>query len=140
MRPTLAMLDHLVLTVADIGASRVFYTRVLGMRAEIFTPAGGSTRHPLTFGTQKIDLPPAQVSFEPKAPRTGATHPSLSIYPRGPDGTPIEIVTRLTAAVPLTSEICPPQPDQQQRAQNRADETRQRTHHAHQHPQDQSAD
>ena len=31
-------LDHVVLTVRDIAATREFYTRVLGMRAETFGP------------------------------------------------------------------------------------------------------
>lgn len=46
-------LDHLVLTVRDLGATVSFYERVLGMRA--FTFAGG-TRTALAFGTQKINL------------------------------------------------------------------------------------
>ena len=44
-------LDHLVLTVADIGATVGFYTRVLGMKAVTFGPG----RTALTFGTSKIN-------------------------------------------------------------------------------------
>lgn len=48
-------LDHLVLTVADIGRSCDFYTRVLGMEAVTF----GEGRTALKFGRQKINLHPA---------------------------------------------------------------------------------
>ena len=60
-------LDHLVLTVADIGETVAFYTMVLGMRAERFQPADGSTRTALTFGAQKINLHLAGAEFDPKA-------------------------------------------------------------------------
>ena len=45
-------LDHLVLTVRDIGASIASYVDVLGMEAQAF----GTGRHALRFGAQKIDL------------------------------------------------------------------------------------
>lgn len=45
-------IDHIVLTVRDIGAASEFFERVLGMRAETF--AGGRTA--LHFGDQKINL------------------------------------------------------------------------------------
>ena len=48
-------LDHLVLTVADIGRTCDFYTRVLGMEAVTF----GDGRTALRFGRQKINLHPA---------------------------------------------------------------------------------
>ncbi len=48
-------LDHLVLTVADIGRSCDFYTRVLGMEVVTF----GEGRTALKFGRQKINLHPA---------------------------------------------------------------------------------
>ncbi|MDX6563375.1 MAG: hypothetical protein QOD65_3189 [Gaiellales bacterium] len=60
----IAALDHLVLTVADIGATVAFYER-LGMRAEEF--AGG--RIALRFGDQKINLHQAGAEFEPHALR-----------------------------------------------------------------------
>ncbi|NIL77302.1 VOC family protein [Rhodococcus sp. B10] len=56
-------LDHLVLTVADIGASIDFYVRVLGMREETFREG----RKALTFGASKINLHEAGHEFEPKA-------------------------------------------------------------------------
>ena len=55
-------LDHLVLTVADTGATVAFYER-LGMRAETF----GQGRLALHFGDQKINLHQAGAEFEPRA-------------------------------------------------------------------------
>ncbi len=74
MKPSVASLDHLVLTVADIGATVSFYTGVLGMRAETFRPADGTTRTALVFGAQKINLHLAGAEFEPRArdPRPGS--------------------------------------------------------------------
>lgn len=66
-KPRLASLDHLVLTVADIAATLVFYTDVLGMQPDTFIPADGSARHALLFGAQKINLHPASGPFDPKA-------------------------------------------------------------------------
>ena len=56
-------LDHLVLTVSDVGRTRDFYERVLGMEALLF----GEGRHALAFGQQKINLHEAGREFEPKA-------------------------------------------------------------------------
>jgi catechol 2,3-dioxygenase-like lactoylglutathione lyase family enzyme len=56
-------LDHLVLTVADVGRTRDFYERVLGMEPVIF----GEGRHALAFGAQKINLHEVGREFEPKA-------------------------------------------------------------------------
>ena len=64
-------LDHLVLTVADIAQTVAFYSDVLGMEAEEFTPADGSVRWALMFGKQKINLHQVGNEFEPKA-----THPA----------------------------------------------------------------
>lgn len=74
MKPKLASLDHLVLTVADPGRTVDFYCRVLGMVAETFYPADGSRRMALKFGDQKINLHTAGAEFEPKAktPRPGS--------------------------------------------------------------------
>ena len=57
------VLDHLVLTVADIDRTRDFYERVLGMEPVVF----GEGRHALAFGAQKINLHEAGREFEPKA-------------------------------------------------------------------------
>ncbi|QBF33115.1 VOC family protein [Thalassococcus sp. S3] len=74
MKPKLTSLDHLVLTVRDIDQAIAFYTDILGMTAERFQPADGTTRWALTFGTQKINLHRAGHEFEPKAaqPKPGA--------------------------------------------------------------------
>lgn len=112
-------LDHLVLTVADIERTVVFYER-LGMRRVEF-----SGRVALVFGKQKINLHQIGKEFEPKAKnpapgsadlcflvdepvallqeslgdevvegpvqRTGTQGPILSIYLRDPDGNLIEL-------------------------------------------------
>ena len=65
--PKLASLDHLVLTVSDIQTTVAFYQNVLGMQAESFSPADGSSRWALRFGAQKINLHPAGQEFDPKA-------------------------------------------------------------------------
>src|SRR4051812_26605776 len=54
-------LDHLVLTVVDVGRTRDFYERVLGMEPVVF----GESRHALAFGAQKINLHEAGREFEP---------------------------------------------------------------------------
>ena len=58
-------LDHLVLTVADIGRTCDFYRDVLGMSVETF----GAGRTALKFGAQKFNLHQAGREFEPKAAR-----------------------------------------------------------------------
>ncbi|HEY1261228.1 MAG TPA: VOC family protein [Stellaceae bacterium] len=61
-------IDHLNLTVADIGRSIEFYRRVLGMRAEMI----GEGRAALYFGRQKIHLDaaggPMAMAAEPRQP------------------------------------------------------------------------
>ena len=56
-------LDHLVLTVADVEASAIFYARILGMKRVRF----GEGRTALQFGNQKINLHPADAPFQPHA-------------------------------------------------------------------------
>jgi catechol 2,3-dioxygenase-like lactoylglutathione lyase family enzyme len=58
-------LDHLVLTVADIGRTVEFYERALGMEPVTF----GDGRRALAFGNSKINLHQAGSEFEPKAAR-----------------------------------------------------------------------
>ena len=60
-------LDHLVLTTDSEAPCIDFYTRVLGMRLETFTPEGGVPRKAFRFGTQKINLHLQGSEFEPKA-------------------------------------------------------------------------
>ncbi|KAK9246669.1 Glyoxalase/Bleomycin resistance protein/Dihydroxybiphenyl dioxygenase [Lipomyces tetrasporus] len=64
-------LDHLVLTVRSIPAAIEFYTRHLGMTAEIFSSPSDPTvqRHALLFGPHKINLHQVGREFEPKAQR-----------------------------------------------------------------------
>jgi len=66
----LKRLDHIVLTVANIEQSCEFYSRVLGMKIEIF----GHGRKGLSFGNQKINLHEHGREFDPKArnPRPGS--------------------------------------------------------------------
>ncbi len=45
-------LDHLVLTIRDLGRTRAFYEEALGMAYEPF----GEGRHALRFGSQKLNL------------------------------------------------------------------------------------
>lgn len=56
-------IDHLVLTVADIGHSVEFYSRVLGMQKIEF----GEGRVALGFGAQKINLHQRGREFSPRA-------------------------------------------------------------------------
>lgn len=72
MTPRVKALDHLVLTVADIDITVDFYTRVLGMQAERFTPAGDAPRMALRFGVQKINLHQTGAEFRPHAGRVQA--------------------------------------------------------------------
>ncbi len=54
-------LDHLVLTVRDLAATRRFYETVLGMRSEEFQPG----RWALMFGRQKLNLHEAGRVIDP---------------------------------------------------------------------------
>ena len=58
-------LDHLVLTVRDIGKTIWFYTSVMGMKKETFDQG----RISLKYGAQKINLHEVGNEFEPKAYR-----------------------------------------------------------------------
>jgi catechol 2,3-dioxygenase-like lactoylglutathione lyase family enzyme len=58
-------LDHLVLTVADVEASAIFYRRVLGLQRVVF----GAGRMALQLGRQKINLHPADAPLQPHALR-----------------------------------------------------------------------
>jgi len=49
-------IDHIVLTVADIEATSLFYERALGLERETFRGPDGQQRHALAFGRQKINL------------------------------------------------------------------------------------
>jgi catechol 2,3-dioxygenase-like lactoylglutathione lyase family enzyme len=58
-------LDHLVLTVADIDATCVWYGRLLGMRRTTFD----RDRTALVFGREKINLHLAGAELKPHAAR-----------------------------------------------------------------------
>jgi catechol 2,3-dioxygenase-like lactoylglutathione lyase family enzyme len=58
-------IDHLVLTVADVERTVLFYTVVLGMEAVTFDDG----RRALAFGDQKINLHEAGREIDPKAAR-----------------------------------------------------------------------
>lgn len=66
-QPKLSHLDHLVLTVANIDTTIRFYCDVLGMNHAPFQVADGTTRHALSYGSQKINLHQAGAEFDPKA-------------------------------------------------------------------------
>ncbi|KPA20014.1 Virulence protein [Shimia sp. SK013] len=70
--PQVTSLDHLVLSVTDIARTIIFYTDVLGMQVEQFTPADGSTRWALKFGEQKINLHDASTPFAPHATKVAS--------------------------------------------------------------------
>jgi catechol 2,3-dioxygenase-like lactoylglutathione lyase family enzyme len=59
-------IDHVVITTIDADKCIDFYTRVLGMKLEVFE-SGGITRRALKFGTQKINIHVRGKEFEPKA-------------------------------------------------------------------------
>ena len=56
MRPLANRLDHIVLTVSDIGESLRFYERALGFERDLFRGPQGQPRFALKFGDQKINL------------------------------------------------------------------------------------
>jgi len=56
-------LDHLVLTVRDLDATCVFYSKAMGMKIVSFD----GDRKALSFGSQKINLHLYGKEFEPKA-------------------------------------------------------------------------
>ena len=60
---TVHSLDHLVLTVEDVGRTVDFYTSLLGMQEVTF----GEGRKALSFGRQKINLHEKGNEYEPKA-------------------------------------------------------------------------
>ncbi len=83
----IASIDHVVLTVADMDATIAFYTRVLGMRLEIF----GENRKALRFGDQKFNL------------QDGRSKTDIVAVAKRP--TPGSVDLCLLAAVPLDTVI-----------------------------------
>ena len=68
--PFIDCFDHLVLTVADVEASVLFYQRVLRLHEVRFADG----RVALAFGSQKINLHPVGSAIEPRAlhPKPGS--------------------------------------------------------------------
>jgi catechol 2,3-dioxygenase-like lactoylglutathione lyase family enzyme len=56
MRPLANRIDHIVLTVSDIGETLRFYERALGFERELFRGPEGQPRFALKLGDQKINL------------------------------------------------------------------------------------
>lgn len=59
-------IDHLVLTVTDIEATRRFYER-LGATATTFGDDRSDSRTAIEFGSQKVNLHEADAEFDPHA-------------------------------------------------------------------------
>jgi catechol 2,3-dioxygenase-like lactoylglutathione lyase family enzyme len=92
----IASLDHLVLTVADIGTTVAFYER-LGMRAETF----GQGRIALRFGSQKINLHQAGSEFQPHALRPVPGSGDLCFLVEGALGELAQVLADAGVAVEL---------------------------------------
>jgi len=71
----LTSIDHIVLTVSDMGKTISFYCDVLGLTLEDFTLSDGEeARKSLKFGHQKINLHHEKLPYKPHAnnPVSGA--------------------------------------------------------------------
>lgn len=62
-------IDHIVLTVADIEATTLFYERALKLKREAFRGPDGEQRYALKFGRQKINLQDTSTITPTKAAR-----------------------------------------------------------------------
>ena len=96
---SIASLDHLVLTVADIALTCDFYTRALGMRVERF----GAGRIALHFGRQKINLHQSDRTFDPKAKSPTPGSADLCFLLAGP----LEAAQAHLAALGIAIELGP---------------------------------
>jgi catechol 2,3-dioxygenase-like lactoylglutathione lyase family enzyme len=94
----IAILDHLVLTVADIEATVAFYER-LGMQGETF----GDGRRALRFGEQKFNLHKAGAEFEPHARRPVPGSADLCFLVDGP----LDDVAKVLADAGVPIELGP---------------------------------
>lgn len=94
-------IDHLVLTVRDLGASLDFYARVLGGR--IVPPPQGKGPTAIAFGRQKINLHEKGHEFEPKATRPTMGAGDFCLITEAP----IEEVLRHLGACGATVELGP---------------------------------
>ena len=94
---TVKSLDHIVFNVRDVETSARWYENALGMNREVAKTAGGETRTSLTFGSNKINLRPADASqekwFTGKAPTPGSDDLCFLT-----DASPSDVVHHLRAA------------------------------------------
>jgi catechol 2,3-dioxygenase-like lactoylglutathione lyase family enzyme/predicted kinase len=97
--PRVMALDHLVLTVRDLAATRDWYATVLGMGVVAFAPG----RWGLTFGRQKINLHEAGHEFEPKAIRPTPGSGDLCFL----TAIPLDVYQRHLAALGVPIELGP---------------------------------
>ena len=88
-------LDHLVLTVADVGVTCAFYARVLGMEEIPF----GEGRKALAFGAQKINLHAHGREYEPKALRPTPGSADLCLLTSLPIAAVVEHLRREAVAI-----------------------------------------
>lgn len=88
-------LDHLVLTVADIGRTCAFYSEVLGFGVTTF----GAGRKALTFGSQKFNLHQLGQEFEPKAARPTAGSADLCLVASTPIADVVSHLERLRVEI-----------------------------------------
>ncbi|MGL4242158.1 MAG: VOC family protein [Beijerinckiaceae bacterium] len=94
-------IDHIVLTIADIAATRRFYCDALGMELVTF----GEGRHALAFGRQKINLHIAGKEFEPKAVKPTPGSGDICLISEQPLSAWMEHLTRQGVAIEV-----PPSP------------------------------
>ena len=90
-RPMIQAFDHVVMTCANLDATVDFYTRVLGMRLEVFGEPPKPQRKALRFGDQKLNLHQA------------GDKNVTDIYARNPTAGSLDLC--LLAAVPLDEVI-----------------------------------
>jgi catechol 2,3-dioxygenase-like lactoylglutathione lyase family enzyme len=94
-------IDHFVLTVADLEATRRFYCDGLGMELVTF----GEGRHAISFGQQKINLHIKGRELEPKAKVPMPGSGDFCLISREPVESWMAHLTRLGIAIEL-----PPSP------------------------------
>ena len=92
-------LDHVVLTVRDLGRTCDFYQHVLGFELVTF----GTGRKGLRFGGQKLNLHQAGKEFEPKAQHPTPGSIDLCFITR----TPLDQVRRELADKGIPVEVGP---------------------------------
>jgi len=67
MKKIIDRIDHIVLTVANIELSTVWYEKTLGFEREFFKGPEGQPRHALKFGQLKINLQDGDTETPTKA-------------------------------------------------------------------------